>query len=646
MHYHYVFISFIVQCAILQIVLYHDMNPLTTHFQAWKNIGSSNTILKWVLNGIPLQFDKPQKGFHTPNYHLTLPQKHFVNEKIKELLKQGTIRQCFPGEIPLCISPLKCVPKKHNKYRLIVDLRQLNQNIVIPKFKCEGIDTVATQIEYNDLLITADLKDGFYHVPVHKDFQKYLGVEWQGVKYVFCTLPQGLASSPYYFYKILRPVVEYLRENGVRIVLYVDDFILMLKPNIATDHIDLFIHTLQELGWTINFEKSTLIPSKKCTYLGFILITDHTDGIPYIKVTRQRIRRLKKDIKRCLKLKSTTARKLACITGQCVSMTKAILPAKLLLRNAYRTIAKRESWDSVIHLNDHTLKDLTWWQEAIDNWNGAPIRTRPVDVQIASDASSFGWGACIENLNLEASGIWNTQIAHMPSNYRELLAVGLALKSFGPHIRGKSVQILSDNITTVACLNRLYTPSQELGQLVKRVWLEAHAWEVDVQAKYLAGHLNQHADMLSRILSPYQWKLNPQLFNYLDHLWGPHTVDRFASMMTTQLACYNSLYHDPYTSGVDALAQNWSADNNFVNPPFWLIPKILSLVKAQKAHATLIAPYWPAQPWFRQLKSLSVTPPLKIPNNSRAIWQLGALPEPMKNKRWNLFAWRIFGGQN
>ena len=73
---------------------------------------------------------------------------------------------------------------------------------------------------------------------------------------------------------------------------------------------------------------------------------------------------------------------------------------------------------------------------------------------------------------------------------------------------------------------------------------------------------NQHADKLSRRASPYEWMLHPQLFRYLDNVWGPHSIDRFASMTSTQLPNYNSLWFDPLTGGVDALSQTDWADHN------------------------------------------------------------------------------------
>jgi hypothetical protein len=74
-------------------------------------------------------------------------------------------------------------------------------------------------------------------------------------------------------------------------------------------------------------------------------------------------------------------------------------------------------------------------------------------------------------------------------------------------------------------------------------------------------------------------------------------------MATTQINFFNSLYWDPFTGGVDALAQQDSGvQNNFVNPPFRLIGRVLEVVCAQKAVATIIAPNWTGQTWFKRLQ--------------------------------------------
>ena len=129
-------------------------------------------------------------------------------------------------------------------------------------------------------------------------------------------------------------------------------------------------------------------------------------------------------------------------------------------------------------------------------------------------------------------------------------------------------------------------------------------------------------------------------------MFGPHTIDRFASFSTSLLPAYNSRFCDPGSCGVDALGQtDWAHHNNFVNPPFRLISRVLDVVEAQQADATLIAPLWPGQPWMSRLRQLCVAPPLRLPPVSRTCVPL--LPfqqvEPHRNLRWTLYAWRFSG---
>jgi hypothetical protein len=139
--------------------------------------------------------------------------------------------------------------------------------------------------------------------------------------------------------------------------------------------------------------------------------------------------------------------------------------------------------------------------------------------------------------------------------------------------------------------------------------------------------------------------LHPAIFRFIDKVYGPHNIDRFASMTTTQLPLYNSLYYDPLSAGVDALSQrDWRDMNNYVNAPFHLIPRVLDVIQEQQAQATIIAPYWPAQSWFAHLREMSTARPIQLPMTRRTIWAVNHRAEPLRNPRWKVFAWRICGG--
>jgi hypothetical protein len=295
------------------------------------------------------------------------------------------------------------------------------------------------------------------------------------------------------------------------------------------------------------------------------------------------------------------------------------------------------SWHDQLILTGPAVKDLQWWCSALTSWNHKTIANRPVEIQMFTDASGTGWGAWLHEYR--AAGFWNGRLSNMPSNYREMCAVLMGLHSFLPLVTGKSVEIVSDNISTVAYLNHLGGPAQDLSEIATAIWSLAFQHNMHITARHLAGRDNTLADALSRLNPRYEWKLHTALFRWLDRKWGPHTIDRCATLINTQLRRYNSRFFDPKAEAVDAFAQNnWQPENNYVNPPFRMIPSVIQTLKQQNATATVITPRWPAQLWYQMLLDMSIAPPIILPNSSRTVWSVGLKAEPLKNFRWQLLA--------
>ena len=184
-----------------------------------------------------------------------------------------------------------------------------------------------------------------------------------------------------------------------------------------------------------------------------------------------KLRKLRCDIVHALKAGMVSARGLAKIMGQCIAMTKAIVPGKLLLCNIYHVIALRRDWeDKDLKLTSSAIEDLQWWLSALKGWNGAPLCSLPVDLQIETDASASGWGSWMQLPDKsvkQAAGIWNKEVSFRHSNFRELLAVLKAIQSFREDLtKFKHIQVLSDNIVTVAYINHLSGPCSDLSDLM------------------------------------------------------------------------------------------------------------------------------------------------------------------------------------
>jgi hypothetical protein len=232
-------------------------------------------------------------------------------------------------------------------------------------------------------MVTLDIKNGFQHVPVSITDQTYLGFKWRGQYYCWQVLPFGLSLSPYYFNKCVREALKHIRANHVRSSAYVDDFIVSAAQSEAEKHRDLVIKELSELGFVINYEKSELVPGTTKEHIGYVISSAEDDAV-WIRIPTRRIRNLKHDIDRALAKLEVTARHLARIAGQCVAMSKAVVPAKLLLRDIYKVLGTRSSWEDKVCLSEAARTELVWWKTALSSWNGAAAPRRTVDVQIVT----------------------------------------------------------------------------------------------------------------------------------------------------------------------------------------------------------------------------------------------------------------------
>lgn len=615
------------------------VSTLRTNLTSWENIEAPQHVLDWLQCGVEIPFKTLPKQFELGNHNLNKTQCSFIDREIHRLLENKYIQQC--DKKPLFVSPIGCVPKKNNKYRLITDLRHLNSHCDTPTYKNEDIRTASQIVQSGDHFISVDIKDGFFHIPVSDKSRQFLGICWKNNYYVWNVLPFGLSCSPYYFAKTIRPIVAYLRSLGVRVTVYVDDFLLASHPSDIANSSDLLINTLQDLGFRINFEKSCIIPAPVVNYIGYTI--DSTGEKVVVQVQHRRVVNIKHCIRQALNKAVISARQLAKIAGHCVSTVWAVSPGKLLLRNIYRLLSTRESWSSELVITNSAREELSWWLRALDHWNKREICTKPVEVQLVTDASHLGWGALCNGQ--VASGDWNQRVSHLPSNQRELLAILMAIHAFRKLLVNKHIQILTDNISAMAYINHKGGPVAALSKLATAIWAEAADSGICIQSAHIAGRKNIAADYWSRTPDKHNWMLHPKLFSYLDRLWGPHTVDRFANCQNAQLPRFNSRFWEPMSEGVDALAQkNWQHENNYVNAPFCLIPTILDIIQTCRATATIIAPFWPAQSWFNRLRNMAIQPPLQLPKNRFVYKAMGVTPEPYRNRKWIMHAWRIRGG--
>ena len=124
------------------------------------------------------------------------------------------------------------------------------------------MDTVLTAVQLMKpgcFIASMDLKDAYFSVSIHSDFQMYLKFSWRGQLYKFVCFPSGLAPSPRQFTKLLKPVFSTLKK--------LDTWLTSEDYNSCVNNIAETISILDRLGFVIHREKSTLISAQEITFL-------------------------------------------------------------------------------------------------------------------------------------------------------------------------------------------------------------------------------------------------------------------------------------------------------------------------------------------------------------------------------------------
>ena len=84
-----------------------------------------------------------------------------------------------------------------------------------------------------------DLKDAYFTIPIDSGHQQYLKFTLEGESYQFTSLLFNLSCAPCTFTKVLKPVMTLLRSWGVRIIVYIDDMLILAEtPEQASQHFE------------------------------------------------------------------------------------------------------------------------------------------------------------------------------------------------------------------------------------------------------------------------------------------------------------------------------------------------------------------------------------------------------------------------
>ena len=243
------------------------------HLQFFINNWKILTKETWIHNtiqGFHIPLDSPPKQTSSWEWTLLKDNKEALNQELHKLLERDIITPVTVNNLSVFISPIFMIPKKSGEQRLIINLKKLNKFVKKQRFKMERAHLLRDLLIKDDWMVKIDLKEAYYAVPIHQDSQSLLSFLWDDKPFKFTCLPFGLSCAPRVFTKVLKPVVAYLREKGIRLIIYINNILIMARSKqIALDYLYLTLNILEILGFLVNYPKCILRPTQIIDFLGF-----------------------------------------------------------------------------------------------------------------------------------------------------------------------------------------------------------------------------------------------------------------------------------------------------------------------------------------------------------------------------------------
>ena len=619
------------------------LSPLSRCIDNWKMCNASPWVLRTVTKGYKLQFAmKPPLSMNVLQSRASGQAAITLREEITSLLNKKAIRAVDVRKSPLGFySRYFLVAKKGGGLRPILDLRALNRYLKVFQFKMLTAASLLRTIRQDDYWMKIDMKDAYFHVPIYPPHSKFLRFEFEGQVYEYTVLPFGMSLSPRVFVKCTQAALAPLRQKGIRIANYIDDYLLSATTaQEARAHCSTVVNHLTALGFTLNLEKCVFTPSRSTTFIGIDL-----DSVALrARLSQERIDSFLTCLAKFRLGHTVQYRTCMRAAGMMASAIALVRLGRLHMRPFQRWMGSLRvpatQGSRRVAVTMECMQALQQWKDTAFLLEGVPVGRIIHRKMVTTDASLSGWGATLDGWT--ASGRWEPSMKKAHINYLELMAVFLALKHFRSRIGGCHVLVRSDNTTTVAYINKQGgLKSPVLDALAQRLvlWCDKHL--SSIKACHVPGSMNGGADLLSRGGPRYSdWSLHPRVVDQIWGRFGRPTVDLFASETNTKCPMFFSLIGGA-PLGVDALAHDWPRGLLYAFPPLELIHPTLERVRLQGMTVLLVAPAWGS--WRSEIAPLLYDRPWPLPLYRDLLQQAGGEIFHPRPADLDLWVWPVRG---
>ena len=409
-----------------------------------------------------------------PIYRMSATETSALQEILESLKKKGQIYEC---DAPFA-SPAFLIKKKNSSYRLLVDMRQLNDAIKDYSWPLPNIHSLLDRCKGSTVFSTIDMVSGYQQVRIHPDSESLTAFRCPLGVYAWRTLPQGCKVSPSAFSRTMQTIFKDLPF----VCVYLDDILICSKSEDEHErHLRIVFDRLRKNQLFASNEKTHLF-LKKVEYLGHI-VSD---------------KGIQTDPKKIDAIKSwpipTNVKQVRQLLGA-FGYYRRFVPN---FSNVAAPLTYLMSKDAEFNWNESCQQAFEQLKRYLCS---API-LRPFDENlktfVMTDASDFAVGAVLEQEHPDGrhpveyvSKSLNTAQRKYEVHNKELFAIVLSLEHWNHYLMGKHTIVETDHHPLK------YIKTQKKLSPVQMRWLDVIN-EHDIEIIYKPGKENGIADGLSR----------------------------------------------------------------------------------------------------------------------------------------------------
>ncbi|CAG9132973.1 unnamed protein product [Plutella xylostella] len=582
-----------------------------------------------MIEGYRIPFSRKPPLIH-PHHtnHIHTPPSEEMSQLISQMKKENVL-QPVPSS-PSFLSTMFLRPKPDGSLRPIFNLKNLNKFVCTPQFRLVNMHKVPEFLQKQDWMGKIDISQAYFHVAIVKSKRCFLRLIYRNELLEMTCLPFGLSSAPSAYASITAWIAQLLRDEGIRTLVYLDDFLLVHQdPTTLSQHLDYAVQLLNQLGWQIN----------RLEFLGIIWNPwSNTKTLPDKKTAK-----IKSSINQILSSGQASFSEIQSLVGLLNFSSFAVPRGRLNFRHIQSFNHNLPEIAQKFNVPILAKTEMKWWLK--NCYQSTAIHIAPPSHFLTTDASDIAWGARLDNTNIQ--GLWRPHERDLHCNQKELLAVHKAIERMRTTLANKTVMLQTDNRTVIAYIrNEGGTRSQALMTLTFNLFALLDRYNIKLTTFHIPGIYNSEADHLSRkMLSP-EWHLLPSALETIFAKWGVPTMDLFASRIAHVVKDYCSIdLSDDQAKMHDAFAHPWSFQLAWVFPPPCLMPRVLNHLNSASGIYLVVAPRWERVFWRPDLKQRALGPPHTIWNLRQVLVDATSGHPPPKVDEMTLEVWRCGGGR-